>query len=335
MSAQAQPNFLDNLISDKQARRPATVDAQPWLARYLFVPFRDRALTILQQQLLGLPELRAGYILPITKFKQLIIDYDELKRVPTNYDGTYQPASPGVSTPMLADRAPGVVMVAIYRIFNPHHDTNPQEDNGICEVEVLRGSEDMALLRELQVLCLPGTYLTGREQLAQLKKAHAEARDGLSAGVVERLISATETSITWAKWHYHRLQSQMENRARSGKEELSPLDAAVCQWIEQPEPRFRSQLVGEAQPVVMQGAAPVAIPQIQCQNCGAFVNLINGKAPKQCFVCQSPFGVQVSEGEVVRCGDSGGITGSGSACKQVAGFGTEHPGVGRCKNHPE
>ena len=283
------PNFLDTVIADQEARKPAAMDAQPWLARYLFVPFRDRALTILQQGLLGLPELRAGYILPITKFKQRIIDYDELKRVPTNYDGTYQPSSEGVSTSKLTDRAPRVVLDAIFRIFNPHHGTNPQEDNGICEIDALRGSEDMVLLHDLQLFALPGEYKTARAQMKQLQSAQEEAPSQLYAQVIQRMIEATEQSAAWARWHYQRLRAQMKNQARSGKEELSPLDRAVCEWLELPEPELRGLLADETQQVAMQGATAPAIPQTQCLNCGTYVNLINGNAPRACYVCANPF----------------------------------------------
>jgi hypothetical protein len=300
------PNFLDGVIANQRTMRPTAEDASPWLTRCIFIPFRDRPLSILQMGALGgLTELKAGYVLPLTRYKRADIDYDEMKRVPIGPDGEYQPAALGVSAMKFTDRSPYAVVEAIFRIFNPHHGTDPNQDNGICEVEVLRGNDDMEMLRAINQFCLPEIYKTAREQIAQLEEAALADEQALFTQVAERLLESTLQSVEWARWHYSNLEADMEDRKTSGKDRLSPLDVAVCEWIERDPPRFRSNLTGQAQPVIVQGQAPgLTPPQTQCQTCGAFVNLINGQPPKICFVCSTSFYSEVEQtedvGDVIR-----------------------------------
>lgn len=312
--------YLDQIVTSQVARAPEPEDQYYWAARYIFVPFRDRPFTIEQQPLLGLPELKAGIILPITKFKQQIVDNDAVMRVPVDYDGHFKAVGPGIERFKLVDRPPSVVFDALIRIFNPYDgvDTAGDKDNGIREVKTLRGQEDFSLLLEIQRACLPEHYDKARLQLAQLAAvilnrpsvARPESPDDIIAlrneveearatniyqQVAKELYASTDTSFTWARWQYHNLQAQLENRERSGKERLSPLDAAVCDWLEMPYPRYQSHLAGTPQPVtIVQQSAPVVasapIPTLWCSSCGATTNLgPEGQKPKFCPSCKESF----------------------------------------------
>jgi|GEM_PF-5629320 len=310
--------YLDNLIKDQAARIPEAVNREYWANRFLFVPFHDRALTMELMGSLGLPEFKAGLILPITRFRQVIVDNTAVQRVPVGHDGKFIPVAPGIEDFKLKDRAPSVVMDAILRIFNPQLGVDPAQDNGICEVEALRGNEDFDLLRQIQQTCLPDAHSKARPQLLQIAKAvlgnvpasirSVEEIEALTQrvefeqstsklpvlmrNVAKRLYQSTVSSFTWARWLYHNLQSQMENQAESGKRRLSPLDAAVCEWIEMPEPRYQSRLASAPQQVVVQAAAAAATPIVWCEDCGATTNLgPEGQKPKRCPVCQTPFDV--------------------------------------------
>lgn len=298
-------NYLDEQIRSQQAQHASVTDTHQWLTRYIFSPFKDCGLSLKLQGDFGIVgAIKAGYIIPITRRQQWIMDYGEVKNVPTYADGSYHPSSLGVSTMKPTDRAPSRVVEAIFRIFNAYHDTGQNEDNGICEIEALRGSDDMELLREVNDFCLPKvdgetgeaiTYSAASQQIAQLKKAISSAPTLLHRSVAEQLVAATLQSVVWAKWHYAGLKADMEDKARTGKDRLSPLDAAVCRWLERPEPQYRSNLAGEAQPVVIQQgqtvATPAPRPTVQCESCGGISNLLaNGQRPKFCGVCREPFG---------------------------------------------
>jgi hypothetical protein len=286
--AAAAPDYLNEQISSQQAQHASVTDTHKWLTRYIFVPFRDRGLSLLQQSTLGIVgEIKAGYIIPFTRRQQWIIDYDEVKRVPTYSDGSYHPSSQGVSSMKPTDRAPSRVVDAILRIFNVEHG-KPVEDNGICEVEVLRGIDDMELLRDLNGYCLPERFDKARLQVAQLERAVANAPTQIHREVAEQLLSSTLQSVTWANWHYANLEADMEDRQKTGKDRLSPLDRAVCAWIERQPPKFRTNLTSDMQAVTGQTVAPAA-PTVQHSRCGGFLNLVNGKPPEFCHVCNHPF----------------------------------------------
>lgn len=321
----ATAGYLESLIKDQNARVPQAGDRAFWANRYLFVPFRDRELTMELMGSLGMPEFKAGVILPITRFRQLGVDNSAVQRVPVGHDGTFLPVAPGIEAFKLRDRAPSVVLDAILRIFNPHHGVDAAQDNGICEVEALKGNEDFDLLRQIQQTCLPDGYTKARLQLLQLAKvllgkvpASIDSMDAIAEmthrvqfeqttsklpvlvrDVAKRLYLSTETSFTWARWQYHNLQSQMENKDSSGKTRLSPLDAAVCEWIEMPEPRYQSRLASNPQQVVVQqAAAAVAVerPTVWCPQCGHYSMLgPEGQQPAKCGGCLQPLVVEVAE----------------------------------------
>lgn len=313
--------YLDHVLSNQAARAPEPENVHYWAARYVFVPFVDREFTLDQQSLLGLPELKAGIILPVTKFLQQIVDNEAVMKVPVGYDGVFKPVGPGIEQFRLVDRPPSVVFDALIRIFNPNMGVDPQQDNGLREVTTLRGGEDFNLLRDIQQTCLPERYDKVRPQLVQLATVvldrpsiarpdtvedimalramvqGARARS-IHQQVAKELYEATHVSFVWARWQYHNLQSQLENRERTHKERLSPLDAAVCDWLEVPYPRYQSNLVGAAPQtvIVQQQAAPAptaaisAVSTIWCPSCGALTNLgPEGQKPQRCPSCKEPF----------------------------------------------
>jgi hypothetical protein len=189
------------------------------------------------------------------------------------------------------DRTPAEVVEAILTIFNRDHDTGTGEDKGICEVVCLRGNNDLALWREINSFCLPDPYKTAREQVAKLQKAVAESADlpSLFGQTAERLLAATRQAQAWARAHYEMLRLQLDDRERSGKYRLSPLDVHVCEWLELPHPRRRSNLDDGPTVVTQQAAAPPVRPTVQCFDCGAEANLLpDGAMPKKgCVVCGS------------------------------------------------
>lgn len=315
-------SYLDNVIADQESRKPPQIDQERLANRFLFVPFLDRELTMELTQSLGLPELKAGCLLPLTRFRQPIVDNTAVQRVPVGYDGKFVPVAPGIEEFTLKERVPAVVFDAIMRIFNPYAGVDPQQDNGICEVEALRGSTDFDLLKAIQRKLLPENYSKARAQLVQLAgiilgnppappvtvddvmalgtQVRGTRAKNIYQTVAHRLYASTETSFTWARWQYHNLQSQMENRQRTGKDRLSPLDAAVCEWIEMPEPRYQSQLASSPQVVIQQAAQPAAAsaPTIWCSNCGSTTNLgPQGQAPKACPGCHEPFAVEAGKAD--------------------------------------
>jgi hypothetical protein len=317
--------YLDSILQDQAARAPLQVDESQWLNRYVFNPFHDREFTMQQQQDFGLPELRQGEILPLTRFRQSIVYNEAVMKVPVDHDGKFRAVGPGIEQFTQKERAPGVVMTALLRCFNVNA-SDPAQDNGICEITALRGNEDFKLLREIKSLLLPQRYETARQQmLALASRVHPKCPtridtvaecmelgreiEALDMNVVMRgitspgahtamraakeLFRSTLASFTWARWQYHRLIAQME-KPNSGKDQLSPLDAAVCAWIEQDEPRFQSKLAGnQQQPIIIQQTAAPAtepVPTVWCEDCGATTNLgPEGQKPKRCPVCQTPF----------------------------------------------
>jgi len=314
-------SYLDTLLKDQQARQPAKIDIAYWANRFLFVPFNDRSMTMELMGSLGLPELKAGLILPITRFRQMIVDNTAVQRVPVGYDGRFVAVAPGIEEMKWKDRPPSVVFDAIMRIFNPYAGVDPAQDNGIREVDALRGNEDFDLLSQIQHTCLPEHYRTGRQQLLQLasiaigsapkslatdadvanlsKRVQFEQSTNklpvLTRDVAKRLFEATEVAFAWCRWHYHSLQSAMENQARTGKDRLSPLDAAVCEWIEMPEPRYQSRLASNPQQVVVQQSAPTveAKQGVWCVECGNTTPFgPEGQRAKKCGSCFQAFPVE-------------------------------------------
>lgn len=290
MSASAS-TYLDDVVNTQASMRPAATDTWARLARYIFNPFHDRAFTLEQMRNLGgMTELKAGFIIPITEYQMLVKDYDEIGRVPKNHDGDgYQWAPDGVQGDKAFDRAPAEVVEAIFTIFNRDHDTGTGDDRGICEVECLRGNTDLTLWREINRYCLPEAFKTAREQITHLEKSVAASitQPPLFGQVAERLLKATKQAQTWARGHYEMLRLQLDDRDRTGKYRLSPLDAHVCEWLEYPHPRRRSNLIGDDTPTQRQ-VAP-ARPTVQCFDCGAEANLLpdNSMPKKGCVVCGS------------------------------------------------
>lgn len=295
MSAQMEPDFFAALEHEQAMRKPSQVDANQWAARWLFVPFRDRPLPVDHQQNFGLPILKAGYLLPLTKFDQPVLDNWELTKVPVGRDGQFMPADEGISKMVPIPRAPYRVLQGILRIFNPNVGDAIQ-DNGICEVPPLFGVEDMSLVRRVQLACLPQVYATCREQLAQLDSVRSRATDALIAQVAERLHGSTLQARRHFLWHCeHKVEAALENPRRTGKEELSELDHAAYAWLERPEPKKRSLLTeaaGQPREIFVQAPSSAAVvPQVQCQECGSFVNLLaSGLPPAFCPNpgCQKP-----------------------------------------------
>lgn len=269
--------------------RPSAQDRGPWLTRYIFVPFRDRPFsTDFIQEYCGLEGLTAGKITPIVSGRQLIPDYDQVGKVPKGMEwrGGY-----GLGNAMkLKEKSPYEMLEGLLATFNPDHDTKPTQDNGICEIAVLRGNEDMQLVCDLQQFCLPNFYATARAQLARLEEALEPSADmPVFHEVAERLKRATEQAKIWAGWHYHNLESDMEDRSRTGKSKLSELDDAICQWLELAPPKFRTLL---AVPAIPSPPAQNVSPQVQHPRCGAFVNVVNGNPPEICHVCGAPFNAE-------------------------------------------
>lgn len=292
MSSAPEP-YLEQIMANQQAMQQTVNTAYALQTRYVFVPFRDRELTLNQMENLGgLPEIRAGKIIPITKYSMLDLDYSEMLEVPRDYDGNFQMVNEGVSRNKLIERPPQDVVAAIFDTFNKNQGVpGSADDNGICEIEVLRGSDDMVQCLALNRYCLPGTYKTAREQMAQLENARINAPSTIFASVAARLMQATRQAVIWAEWHYENLTAAMEDKDRSGKRRLSPLDVDVCKWIEKPNPRFKTNLAGDQQTVVVQGQiAAQPPPTVQHKRCGTFLNLVDGQPPAFCHVCREAFG---------------------------------------------
>jgi hypothetical protein len=330
MSAQPQElDFFAAIAQEQAMRKPSQVDANLWAARWLFVPFRDRPLPVDHQQNFGLPfGLKAGYLLPITKFDQLILDNWEVTKVNVDGNGQFMAADEGISRTVPVPRAPARVVQGIFRIFNPNVGDAAQ-DNGISEVEQLFGVEDMVLVRQIQMHCLPKVYATAREQLAQLEDvgtknagdlrwtvatpANPNGRQYDASDVAQRLYRATLQAKANIEWHcVHKVEAAMERPERSGKHELSEYDHACYAWLEKPEPRRLSRLAGDAaQPqIVVQTQAPVAtaMPQISCSACGNLVNLLpTGLPPQFCGLCRTPFEKPTAE-ELQAVTDAGDVT---------------------------
>lgn len=287
---QSPAQLLNEQMQYQASMEPSVEDQSQWLTRCLFVPFRDRPFsTEYIQEYCGLKGLRAGQIIPIQRGRQMIPDYDQIGKVPKGLEnrGPY-----GLSAMKSVEKTPALMVESLLQTFNPHHGTDPQQDNGICEIVELRGQTDSQAIFDIQMYCLPEFYKTAREQLAQLERAANNQRGDvppLFLSVASRLLASTETARTWAGWHRDLLEAAMEDRANTGKDRVSPLDRAVCAWLELPEPRFRSQLGNQA-PMVIQGVAAPVAPQLWCGECGALSNLgPNGEKPRRCAACQTLF----------------------------------------------
>lgn len=289
MSAPAS-SYLDDVLNTQASSRPAATDTWARLTRYIFNPFHDRQLTLEQMRTLGgMTEFKADFIIPITEYQMLVKDYDEIGKVPKDYDGEYQWTPHGVDGDKPFDRAPAEVVEAIFTVFNRDHDTGTGEDKGICEVECMRGNNDLTLWREINRYCLPSAFKTAREQIAHLEKAGKDSAGlpALFGQAAERLLKATRQAQAWARGHYEMLRLQLDDRDRTGKYRLSPLDAHVCEWLEYPHPRRRSSLIGDD--VAMRPAQAAA--QVWCEACGTNTNLsLEGRAPRFCPSCKEPFG---------------------------------------------
>lgn len=289
---QSPAQLLNEQMAYQASMEPSVEDQSQWLTRYLFVPFRDRPFsTEYIQEYCGLKGLRAGQIIPIQRGRQMIPDYDQIGKVPKGLEnrGPY-----GLSAMKSVEKTPALMVESLLQTFNPHHGTDPQQDNGICEIVELRGQTDSQAIFDIQMYCLPEFYKTAREQVTQLERAANNQRGDvppLFLSVAGRLLASTEIAKTWAGWHVEALEAAMDNKAETGKDRASPLDAAVCHWIGVPVPKYRSQL---QQPLQTMGNVPAAvIPQLWCGECGALSNLgPNGEKPRRCAACQTPFEAQ-------------------------------------------
>src|SRR5882762_1239604 len=162
---QSPAELLDEQMNVQAAMQPSPEDQSQWLTRYIFVPFRDRPFsTEYIQEYCGLRGLKAGRIIPIQRGTQMVADYDQIGKVPRGLEsrGPYGLTGSGMKP---VDKAPGQMVESLLQTFNPHHGTDPQQDNGICEIVELLGQTDAQAIRNIQMYCLPEFYKTAREQI--------------------------------------------------------------------------------------------------------------------------------------------------------------------------
>lgn len=290
-------NYLQSVLQTQAQMQPASTDAFALLTRYIFIPFWNRELSFEEARNMGgMPTLEAGFIIPIIKYQAREMAYEEIAKVTIDpFVGGYMWTPFGVSEEKFVQRAPREVVESIFETFNREHSSGGQMDNGICEIDVLRGNQQFdaeftigraTQLSALNRHCLPHRYTSGLKQAAQLQSAVSTAPSQLYSSVAERLLQATRQSIRWAEARYRLLERQIEG----GKNSFFPIDEAVCAWIEQPMPKRRSNLVGGDTGVV--APRPTAVtPTIWCESCGTNTNLSpEGRAPRFCPSCREPFG---------------------------------------------
>lgn len=292
--ASPEASYLQEVLLTQAALQPVANDAFSLLTRYVFIPFWSRELSLEDMRNLGgMPTLEAGYIIPIIKYQTREPAYEEIAKVTIDpFVGGYVHTPYGVSEEKLVNKAPREVVEAILEVFNREHDTGNALDNGVCEIDVLRGNKDFDAefafgkaesLSALNRFCLPERYTAARKQIEQLRGAVANAPSPLYKAVAERLLRSTLQSVTWAESRYRLVEKQVE----AGKVTFYPIDEAVFAWLERPEPRRRSNLeqgqMGQAQ------AQPSPRATVQCLDCGNEANLLpdNSMPKKGCLHCGS------------------------------------------------
>lgn len=293
-------SYLNSVLATQAAMQPAATDAFALLTRYIFIPFWSRELSFEDMRNLGgMPTLEAGYIIPIIKYQTRVPAYEEIAKVQIDpFTGKYMWTQYGVDEEKLVTRPPREVLDTILELFNRDYNVGGSLDNGICEVEMLRGNKEFdadfargsaASLAALNRFCLPEKHTAARLQVGQLQEAVDKAPSLLHKAVAERLLKATRQSVLWAEARYRLIERQVE----AGKTSFFSIDYAIFEWLEKPEPRRRSNLAG-GEGVVFQQPAPVA-KQIWCENCGTTTSLSpEGRAPRFCPSCKEPFGGQES-----------------------------------------
>jgi hypothetical protein len=265
--------ILANVLNDQTTMRPNIDEEDAQRPRYVFNPFRTRKLRPMDMGLLGITALHQGIIQPFFPFDKPDTDFDEVRRT---REGDLT-VSQGIDSIRLFRRNPKRVVAAIMKQYGSSYDI----PTGVMEIEVLRG-HDGKLLKELQSVLLPEIYKTASAQISQLQSVNLLGKPALFASVRDVLIQATSASITWAEYHYRKLQRQMQVAANNGGKSLSKLDEMVCRWLEYPIPQVQSKLV-QHNAVASVPPAIAPIPTIQCEFCGSFSNLLaNGNPPKRC-----------------------------------------------------
>jgi hypothetical protein len=284
----APPRPLRPAFGDRAARNEDPTDRDLHLPRYVFSPFK-RITDGLEQT--GLEVIEPGVITLVKDFKFPI-------RNPRKIE------TPDSDEPEMTrfTRAAGRILDGLLR----NHGRDGDLPTGFCELTELRGldpdasPQDAALLIDLQELLLPQAFETGEAMIEFLfsREKAAKQKGKVYADTLKRMAEAAATSVEFNRVQAAELRDQMAQRAagQNGyRNKLYAPDEAIFGWIGEEAPTIQTPFSKKAEgaavvtPPAPQPPAP-AIPQDQCDNCGASYNLIvrAGQAPRRprmCGVC--------------------------------------------------
>jgi hypothetical protein len=177
-------------------------------------------------------------------------------------------------------------------------------DIGVVMLDELTGldaeerEKDGELLLDIQATLLPnGLMDTGAEQVARLEGLLANGfADPRYTATCERMLTATRQAVEYSESHYADVVSALSQRAIGTlgyQNKSSREDARIITWAGYEVPQLASPMVKAAvnQLKAVPAVAPAsAVPQTQCENCGAFANLLSGgRLPKMCSGCGESF----------------------------------------------
>lgn len=279
----------DALLASSAVPTRARVDIDK-LTHFIFNPFGEKVLTTLYVRFYGMPSIPAGFLIPIREFAIMDINCAVVGLQSQNSIDTPLQSH----APVLKEfaREPGKIVRDILRNYG-EVDILP---TGVCEIEALRGCEDIGLARDVQLFCLPERFKTVDAALEHLQRAVAEAHGmpGVFGQVAERLMLSYSQNKASCRRDYQRLIADLERykETATGKSEPTEHDKAVCAWLDLPEPRMSGYMAAmqpqqPQQIVIQQAPAPQEEQEERspCPHCFEGVRVINGKMAPICRFC--------------------------------------------------
>jgi rubrerythrin len=285
---EAQPRPLRPAFGDPSLRAADKDDFELHKPRFVFSPFK-RITEGLEQT--GLDAIEPGVITLVKDFKYPIRN---VRKVETNDEDEPEMTRHA--------RAAGHIVAGLMR----NHGRDGNLATGFIEFPELMGldpesnPQDAALVIDLQELLLPNLPETGFKQLDFLmsRERAAKQKGAQYSATLKRMAEATNTAIDFNRSQAAEIRDEMAQRASGQKGYRGKLyepDSQIFEWIEEEPPALQSPFAKRQDAaLIVQQSAPAAAPaleQVQCDNCGAFANLIvkTGKPPKACTVCNQPF----------------------------------------------